>query len=552
MFNFKQFVFLFTLTNITLPVFSQWNTDVSLNTPVVVTSNDQQDFKATERTAGGLAAVWVDYRNDPANGAIYIQALDSGGMPMWTANGIEICGTAGIHHSVPDIEPDNSGGYFIVWQDWRSGNKDIYAQRVNAAGNLLWTSCGLPVANGTNPQQSPVLVSDGASGLFIIFQDSSAGNWDIKAQYLDGNGAMQWATGGVSVCGSIGDQINPKAARDGAGGFFAVWQDDRTGSGYDIYAQRMNNSGAAIWAMNGVSVCNLPQTQNNPKIKNDGATGCYIAWPDKRTGTDYDVFAQKLDASGTASWASNGVNVCSATGNQTAIDLARTFDNGIGISWKDGRNGTDNDVYTQKLDATGIAQWTANGVALSNASAEQINPDIQTDGSGGLVVCWQDSSVGSWNVFAQRVNSGGTVSWSTNGIIVANATGSQTSPKGIPDGTGGYLFIFQDKRAGNFDLYAQRISSNGNPLTMDKNSEMNFVISIFPNPSSGKFSLISTHEISEVFVYDIAGRQVQTTIFLEGPQKAILNIIGENGIYLVKTVFLNQETTISKVCNFKP
>ena len=38
----------------------------------------------------------------------------------------------------PQLVSDGGGGAIIMWMDWRSGNADIYAQRVNGGGTVLW------------------------------------------------------------------------------------------------------------------------------------------------------------------------------------------------------------------------------------------------------------------------------------------------------------------------------------------------------------------------------------------------------------------------------
>jgi hypothetical protein len=41
------------------------------------------------------------------------------------------------HQYVPSIAMDPAGNFFIVWQDFRDGNGDIYFQRYNDAGTAL-------------------------------------------------------------------------------------------------------------------------------------------------------------------------------------------------------------------------------------------------------------------------------------------------------------------------------------------------------------------------------------------------------------------------------
>ncbi len=57
----------------------------------------------------------------------------------------------------------------------------------------------------------------------------------------------EWIDNGVAMCTENGEQLNVASASDGAGGAFIAWSDRRAASG-EVYAQRINSSGAALWA----------------------------------------------------------------------------------------------------------------------------------------------------------------------------------------------------------------------------------------------------------------------------------------------------------------
>lgn len=63
----------------------------------------------------------------------------------------------------------------------------------------------------------------------------------------------QWQVDGGPVCTAANVQTNPKIVSDGAWGAIIAWQDLRGGVAYDIYAQHILASGAAdpAWPANG-------------------------------------------------------------------------------------------------------------------------------------------------------------------------------------------------------------------------------------------------------------------------------------------------------------
>ena len=104
------------------------NGNVALSTA----AGDQQVPTIASDGAGGAIVTWYDYRSGSAD--IYAQRVIAAGVPQWTANGVALCTAAGVQQS-PTIVSDGAGGAIVTWQDLRGGTTyDIYAQRVNAAG----------------------------------------------------------------------------------------------------------------------------------------------------------------------------------------------------------------------------------------------------------------------------------------------------------------------------------------------------------------------------------------------------------------------------------
>ena len=71
----------------------------------------------------------------------------------------------------------------------------------------------------------------------------------------------------------------------------------------------------AYWVQDGAAICTVAGVQEYPMIASDGAGGAIITWHDARSG-NYDIYAQRVNASGTPQWAVNGVAICMATGAQ--------------------------------------------------------------------------------------------------------------------------------------------------------------------------------------------------------------------------------------------
>jgi hypothetical protein len=357
--------------------------------------------------AGGAILTWYDRRN--GNEDIYAQRVDASGNAMWAPNGVAICSAANAQAG-QQIVSDGAGGAIITWWDNRNPggtNLDIYAQRVDASGNAMWAPNGVAICSATNHQGDPQIISDGAGGAIITWWDNRNGGggnvYDIYAQRVDASGNALWTADGAAICTNANNQVYPQIASDGAGGAIITWQDERNGN-LDVYAQRIDAAGNVMWTTDGVPACVLAGSQDYPFIASDGAGGAVITWQDNRSGSGCDIYAQRLDGSGGALWGSNGAAVCTKVYDQFHPQIISGGPVQTIIAWSDYRSGGSSDIYAQRMDANGNAMWTADGVPVCTDASKQEYPYIASDGVGGAFVAWWDYRNGSCDVYAQRVS----------------------------------------------------------------------------------------------------------------------------------------------------
>ena len=432
----------------------QW----AVNGVVLVTATaDQYDPRVASDGAGGAIVAWYDSRGGDAD--VYAQRLNALGTVQWATDGVPLC-TATSYQVFHVITSDGAGGAIVAWQDSRDGNNDIYAQRVDASGSVQWVSDGVALSTAAGDQALPRITADGAGGAIIVWTDYGGSSANIYAQRVNASGALQWAPGGVALCTAAGDQSNPEIVSDAAGGAIIAWYDYRDGMG-DIYAQRVNASGAVEWVPDGIPICAATERQSNPKITSDGAGGAIVAWNDARGLSDLDIFAQRVNSSGAIQWALDGVPVCTATEDQTLQGLISGASGGAILVWQDRRNGNDIDIYVQQVGGSGAAQWLADGVPICTVAFDQFSPRIVSDGSGGAIVAWGDYRSGTdSDIYAQRIDASGAVQWAPGGVVLSMAAADQGIPEITSDGSGGAMAAWEDYRCGMM-IYAQRIRGSG-------------------------------------------------------------------------------------------
>jgi len=423
--------------------------------PVCTAKGDQLSSEAIPDGAGGAIITWY-------NGGVYAQRVDTSGTMLWTVNGIAVSTAPGGR--LPYIVSDGACGAIITWTDLRTATSyDIYAQRVDASGRLLWPADGVPICTTACSERSRGITSDGAGGAIVAWSDDRTGTGcDVFAQRVDASGKALWKANGISVCSAEKEQGFTQIISDGAGGAVIAWADFRNGESFSIYAQRVDGSGKTLWQNDGVPVCTAPGSRL-PRITSDGAGGVIIAWRDPRNTTNYDIYAQRIDGSGKTLWQTNGVPVCTVAG---AKWWPLTVSDGAGgaiITWRDYRSGTNYDVYAQRVSPSGKTLWKVNGLPICTNTFNERYHEMDSDGAGGAIIAWYDErGTGNYDIYAQRVSPSGKALWKANGVPVCTATEDQQYPNVTTDRTGNAIITWLDFRSGtNYDVYAQRLRSDG-------------------------------------------------------------------------------------------
>lgn len=363
----------------------------------------------------------------------------------------------------PQIISDGAGGAIITWCDIRNGtNYDAYVQKISRAGIVEWTVNGVPICAAPGNQQNTELSSDGLGGAIIVWEDYRSGtDGHIYAQRISSAGVVKWTVNGVSICAASNSQYSPQITSDGSGGAIITWQDSRNGTDFDIYAQKINSAGVVQWTTNGVPISTLSNNQVIPQIVSDGTGGAIITWQDHRNGTDGNIYAQMVNASGLVQWTVNGVTICTGAGNHIIPLLISDGSGGAIIAWQDSRN-ANYDIYAQRVSSAGVVQWTANGNPVCNVSGDQYYQELISDGKGGAIITWQDLRNFNADIYAQRINTLGLLQWTNDGVPICTATYDQYLPQIASDGAGGAIITWYDYRSGNgANIYAQKINSFG-------------------------------------------------------------------------------------------
>jgi hypothetical protein len=243
--------------------------------------------------------------------------------------------------SEPSIISDGAGGAIVVWEDGRNDNFDVFAQKISADGSVQWTPNGVPIAVQPGNQRRPQLVSDGAGGAVVVWDDSRTSPTRVYAQHVGADGNTLWAANGIPISSIYGE--SPKIIRSDDGASIIVWFDtDHDGGTKDyLRAQKIDTAGSLLW----------PPDSRTPF---GGTTGVVIS---EMYGADFDI----------ASDGGRGlIAVWNLLGDIYAKRVAPTIDyNPVTISFFAAYGNTNPPGQTLTISNTGcdILEWSVDGNA---------------------------------------------------------------------------------------------------------------------------------------------------------------------------------------------
>ena len=446
--------------------------------PVCTSGTQELNPAMATDGAGGAILFWTDDRSSTLRLTMH-HLLASGNMDgTLPVTGKQFSSVVTTGQYLAAVS-DGAGGAIAVWQeqDLAGARQQIHALRVTSGGLVAggWPDTGIDVSAATagSGATNPVAVSDGAGGVVVAWQQTNSdtfGSMDVYAQRINGSGQVVsgWPSGGVAISAGQGNQYRPVIATDGAGGAVLAWLDQRDAPAgesepVELFAQRVTGAGAVSWTAGGVAVHTGSNDVSDPAILEDGSNGAFVAFSSGPASGSTDLYAQRLaGATGAKQWGAGGTTVCSAANDQSGSQLAADGAGGVLLAWYDSRAAGSMDIYAQRLNSSGTVQWTANGVVICAATNQQELPHVVADALGGAVITWVDFRNNTWDMYAQRVNSSGAVQWAADGVAFCLSHNVDfTSPiLVISDGSSGALVGWRDTRI-THGIYAARITASG-------------------------------------------------------------------------------------------
>ncbi|GAG77778.1 unnamed protein product, partial [marine sediment metagenome] len=130
------------------------------------------------------------------------------------------------------------GGAIIGWKDLNQ-NTTIYAQKINAEGEVFWGKNGKKIAEPgfLYYQYDLQICSDNIGGAFLSWVEAGPYQPITKfiVRHINSKGRLNWFNNGLLVRNLYGSPNDPQLCSDAYGNALLTWRDYRMDE-YDIYA----------------------------------------------------------------------------------------------------------------------------------------------------------------------------------------------------------------------------------------------------------------------------------------------------------------------------
>jgi hypothetical protein len=143
----------------------------------------------------------------------------------------------------PAIVSDGASGALVAWDDTTNGKRARYVARFNQDGKMLWKTQGfrlwLRTVNG------PPIFSNDMGSIVWLVNEFNTTQGDLYAFRVDSSGTVSWGMDGVLIRYRDFEEwpYFLETTSDGRGGFIAVWSERRPSGWQNLALQQVSVNG---------------------------------------------------------------------------------------------------------------------------------------------------------------------------------------------------------------------------------------------------------------------------------------------------------------------
>jgi len=410
---------------------------------------------------GRLVAVWEDYRS---GSFIALRIFSSDATALTDIITVNDDGGESSHW-VPSVAIESSGNLGVVWEDYRTGNADIYMQLVNADGSLAGSNFNVvEAAYDDDDQYLPQAVYSSVDGFIIGWldrrdgdqrayvrryvrgtglvgnsvniSDNAAGtdDWDLALDInSQDNLVAAWASLGISdriliqkfSSGVIrlgiaitmnqtpdGSRWETALALDANDDIYCGWSDQHFGHS-DIFLSQLSSTGIMVYPVDYKINDDIAGAHSTaPAMAALPGGNSMIVFSDKRFD-DGDIFLQEVAPNGQLLGDNRRINNDTAPNLQADPDVAASAATMM-VVWNDSRSlrgATGQRIFAKRYLLPDLIESPDFAVSDSGSISSKAEPKIAMASDGRALVAWIDYAGGPGQVYGRFYDPAGT-GWS--------------------------------------------------------------------------------------------------------------------------------------------
>ena len=373
------------------------------------------DWSLISDSAGNAIVAFADIRGGNSN--IHVYKIDPDGNFIWGADGIDITNNSDSK-GPPSLVETNNGDIIVSWYADSSFNGPaIRFQRLNPDGTMQHGGNGIAASQVSDTFPSgQTMVAAGDDGFMLAYVPiySFMANRQIKAQRFNAAGQSVWddhlmVMDNATVPMGHYFEMMP----DGSGGAFFSWT-AVIGQGFTVRSQHVDGNGIEVYPHNGVLLSsNSSFSQIGPSMTHDAANNELTVLFVQMNGNQAEkgVFGQRLGSTGDLLWGTTAQEILPVnTANEGFVRAVDTGDGVIGLCFQAPQNAFGPDeIISFKLDSNGGFVWNPSmtDACTLPSSKDDLMATVGADGTARFI--WSDERNGNYDIYGQNVNNDGSL-----------------------------------------------------------------------------------------------------------------------------------------------
>ena len=523
---------------ITTTLYAQWSNDPEAPGIVCDIANIQNNPQAFEDGEGGVFVFWLDRRNDAGFGArdVYGQHYNMDGYALWEEDGRQI------------ISHDRKLDWFKIYRiyedeiivAWTSEGDSLTVQRLDEQGTTMWAN-DLVIGRAIPDAPTYILSLSG----FELVHNSAGYCASFQVTYMggsNGNRITRFSSDGV-LTGLFNGEPEGNQYYVGYSGLLDAFDSNNSvylyysggnGAGAMMYCLKVNPAGDSLWGPLNILEGTSGLSYQFSAISDEN--GVTFVWQGNGVNAE-NLYARRVNADGSLAWNGETITICDAEGNQGRFFWKKSGQNYY-IVWADGRPGVSPgyyDIYAQKFDVNGLVYWADNGLEVASMNTYLPYPEFEFSDNNSIIVCHQSTTSG---FVAHKVLDDGTLAWGAEGRQISIPTFNPFYQEHTEVLSGNNVIAAWSSGggSGNDNIYISRIDVAGATGLMQTVLPS---VTVFPNPSSGNFSLEFPNEMTatELRLFDLSGRELDKHCFtyrISGKQVSVSLINLDPGVFILR------------------